>query len=80
MSLTAFDVLFAGMHVVLCGKYPPTFHSTNGMISVNHGLEHHSVQDPLVREAFRFAIFLGLPDGEDEYSGKRTNSPEKAPR
>ena len=71
------------MHVVLYVKlyeYLPTFHSTNGMISVDHGLEHHSVQDPLVREAFSFAIFLRLPDGEDENSGKRTNSPKKAPR
>lgn len=68
------------MHDVLCDSSLPTFHSANCVISVDHRLEHHSVQNSLVREAFRFAIFLRLPDGEDENSGKRPNSPEKAPR
>ena len=80
MSLPAVNGLFAAMQVVLRDESLPTFHSTNGVFSVNHGLEHHSVQDPFIRETFCFAIFLGLPDGEDEDSGKRANSSEKAPR
>ena len=80
MSPTAVNRLFTAMHLVVYDESLPTFHSTNGMISVDHGLEHHSVQNSLVREAFRFAIFLGLPDGEDENSSERANSPEKAPR